>query len=697
MWKIDNGTLRIKPYNGSDGADSAWFIATYKPWKEYSDQITAISIEDDCWFKGNLDAAFAGLTALRSADLSGLNLFSIDSLWGLLSNCPSLESVTFGPARKSNAEVYSYMFRGCTSLRSIDLSGVISPRAVSSISRMFENCTALESIDISGLKASKDTEMGYVFSGSTALRSITVGDSFTFHGEDANERMLPSFGPDYTTKLKNSVDGASYAWSEIPDNVAATYTLETDARELLDISEAHIYGMSALYTDDENVPSDPIVTLNNEALIRGVDYNLESVHDYEACPGEPMLGKWEYVIRGKGDYMGQVSCTYYVKHVVQAPEVAIGLVYNGTEQSCLEPSAVVPPMVKIHSEKQKNPGNYAAWAYFEGEDADFYMWDNRKDEIPLYWSIARADADTVLAIVGYEHQHAWTGSCINPKVQVYVPWQEKPLVEGQDYLVSYGENTDVGTASITVSPNENYYEGNKTVEFEIVDEVPGPEPGLSGAWKGSAGKWWYQYSDGSYLKSCWKDIDGARYYFDGNGYAAAGWASIDGSWYWFDPSTSAMQTGWQNIGRTWYFFLTGSGSMVTGWLSTGVDDYFFDGSGAMRTGWVQYYGEWYWFGVDGRMTQGWQNIGGTWYYLGSSGAMATGWKAVGGTWYWFDGFGAMATGWQWIGGTYYCFDGSGAMQHDRWVGDYYLTGSGAMATNQWVGPYYVGSDGKWVR
>lgn len=170
-------------------------------------------------------------------------------------------------------------------------------------------------------------------------------------------------------------------------------------------------------------------------------------------------------------------------------------------------------------------------------------------------------------------------------MKVYVPWQVNPLVEGQEYSVVYHNNIDVGMATITVWPNSNFFEGSKTVEFEIVESVaPEPDPVVSGAWKGGAGAWWYQYGDGSYLKSCWKDIDGARYCFDDNGYAKAGWALIDGSWYWVDPSSSAMRTGWQSIGGTWYWF-DDSGVMATGWRQVDGSWYLFSGSGAMLTGW----------------------------------------------------------------------------------------------------------------
>lgn len=674
MWKVDNGTLRIKPYKESDDPDDGFYLRSWpRPWEAYNDQITAISIEGECNFKGSINNAFGGMPALKTADLSGLSLLGIRDMGFLFSRCRQLESVTFNSNCESSVRTFAYMFEGCTSLKSVDMSGVdCDGWAVESLKHMFDGCTSLEKIDVSGMAAGQFTEMEGMFNGCTALRSIAVGSTFTFQGEDHSSKILPDLGAGYTGKWVSSVDGNAYAQNEIPEFVAATYTPQ---RGTTDISGARIMGWKSLYTDDETIPTSVDVIVGNALLVQGGDYTLERVHDFNACPGEPTLGKWEYVIRGKGNYTGEIRRTLYVKRVVDAPTVAQGLVYNGREQSCLDSSSL-PSMVKLSNTTGTKPGNYTAYAYFDGEDADFYMWDDGwSAELQLFWTIGKADAETALTVAGYEDQYAWTGSRIEPKVQVRVPWQDNPLVEGQDYEVYYDNNIDAGTATITVWPDSNYFDGSKTVKFEIVEgAAPEPGPVVSGTWKGSAGKWWYQYSDGSYLKSCWKDIDGARYYFDDEGYAKAGWAIVDGSWYWFDPSSSAMKTGWQSIGGTWYWFAD---------------------SGVMATGWQQVDGSWYLFSGSGAMQTGWQFASGVWYYLGGSGVMHTGWQSIDGAWYWFSGSGVMATGWQQIDGTYYYFNGSGVMQRDCWVGDYYLTGSGAMATNQWIGSYHVGADGRW--
>ena len=199
-------------------------------------------------------------------------------------------------------------------------------------------------------------------------------------------------------------------------------------------------------------------------------------------------------------------------------------------------------------------------------------------------------------------------------------------------------------------------------------------PILKGEWIKNSKGWWYSWSDGTYPKSKFENINGKTYYFDSNGYMVTGWQKIDGKWYYFSGS-GAMQKDWQKIDDKWYYF-NGSGVMQTGWQKISGKQYYFSGSGAMVTGWQKIDGKWYYFSGSGAMQKDWQKIGSTWYYFGESGVMATGWQKIGSRWYYFEGSGAMAA--------------------NKWVGNYYLTGSGAMATNTWIGKYYVGADGKWI-
>ena len=53
-------------------------------------------------------------------------------------------------------------------------------------------------------------------------------------------------------------------------------------------------------------------------------------------------------------------------------------------------------------------------------------------------------------------------------------------------------------------------------------------------WHHDQNGWWYADTKESYLKSCWKVINGHKYYFNSDGYALKNWNQISGKWYYFE-------------------------------------------------------------------------------------------------------------------------------------------------------------------
>lgn len=104
------------------------------------------------------------------------------------------------------------------------------------------------------------------------------------------------------------------------------------------------------------------------------------------------------------------------------------------------------------------------------------------------------------------------------------------------------------------------------------------------AWNQNATGWWYQYTDGSYPSSSFKDIDGARYYFDDVGYMKIGWQNIKGTWYYF-KSNGPMVLGWVQLDGKWYYLdPEKGGAMRTSWLTLGKKRYYLNENGVMQTG-----------------------------------------------------------------------------------------------------------------
>lgn len=80
-----------------------------------------------------------------------------------------------------------------------------------------------------------------------------------------------------------------------------------------------------------------------------------------------------------------------------------------------------------------------------------------------------------------------------------------------------------------------------------------------GVWKRNNTGWWYEYSDGSYPKNCWKQLGNTWYRFKNNGYlyVSEWFRDKNGNRYYFD-SSGAMVTGWHLIRGKWkYFYETG--------------------------------------------------------------------------------------------------------------------------------------------
>lgn len=319
----------------------------------------------------------------------------------------------------------------------------------------------------------------------------------------------------------------------------------------------------------------------------------------------------------------------------------------------------------------------------------------------------------------------YSGSAIKPKPTVKNG--NTTLKEGTDYTLTYKNNVNAGTATITIT-GKNSYTGSKTVTFKIT---------VAAGWvKGSKG-WWYKNSDGTYSKNCSQVIAGKTYRFDAAGWMCTGWVK-DGSYWYYHDTSGAMQTGWKKSGGKWYYLDPANGAAKTGFFNVGSSRYYADGNGAMQTGWKKISNNWYYFTTSGAMAKGWTKVSGKWYFLDKSsgvmqsgwfteggktyyldpksGDMETGWKKVDDTWYCFKKSGEIAKGWMKSGGKWYYLDENGQMITEKyqvngktyylsgngamktgWIKDgndwFYYSKSGVMATDTWVGNYWLNSDG----
>ncbi len=234
-------------------------------------------------------------------------------------------------------------------------------------------------------------------------------------------------------------------------------------------------------------------------------------------------------------------------------------------------------------------------------------------------------------ITGIEDK-TYTGQPITQSPVVTV--NGKKLVEGTDYIVSYTNNTEVGTATITFSPVEgSYCKGKATATFNITEEKKDDDKDDD---KGDDKKDDKKYSS-EWVDGKWYNADGTQDYA-----GTLSWKQNENGWWVEDTTGWYAKNEWQKIDGKWYYF-----------LADGYMDY-------------SEYRDGCWLGADGAWDEAYS--GGHWM------SDATGW------WYtdasgWYP-----QSKWLWIDGS--C---------------YYFGADGYMATSTYVDGCWVGADGAWVK
>ena len=258
---------------------------------------------------------FSGCSSLTSLDLSGLDTSRATGMSCMFYGCSSLTSLDLSGLDASSAEDMSDMFSGCSSLESLDLSG-LDTSSVTGMSGMFSGCSSLESLDLSSLDTSSVEYMSGMFEDCFALRAVTLGAAFSFEGIDSH---LPTpQGENLTGKWLSSADCKAYAPEAVPNNVAATYTAQTKA----DISDAVISDAPAKVTAaGSQLALKPVVTFNGERLVEGEDYTVSYGDNIE--PGVGAGSVTVSAVEGK-NFAGSVTIFFDIEKKITFPDVDYG-------------------------------------------------------------------------------------------------------------------------------------------------------------------------------------------------------------------------------------------------------------------------------------------------------------------------------------------------------------------------------------
>ena len=253
------------------------------------------------------------------------------------------------------------------------------------------------------------------------------------------------------------------------------------------------------------------------------------------------------------------------------------------------------------------------------------------------------------------------------------------LVEGTDYTVAYSDNTEIGTATATVTGIGNYT-GQVPKSFKI-------NASSKRGWKKEDGYWYYYDETGARVTDKWmKDSKGWCYLSSDGRMVTNGWAKDSKGWCWIaSDGYMPVATKWIQYDGGWYHITKGyrdenkwmkdskgwcwlqaDGRMLTnGWVKDSKGWCWIASNGYMpvATKWIQYDGGWYYIEKGYRVQNAWRKDSKGWCYLGADGRMVTSdFVKDSKGWCWIADDGYMPVITTWIGeagaaGSYYIIDG----------------------------------------
>ena len=198
-----------------------------------------------------------------------------------------------------------------------------------------------------------------------------------------------------------------------------------------------------------------VSTLQQQAgstLKEGVDYTVSYENNKNA-------GTAKVIVKGKGNYTGTAIGTFVIdKAEVAVPIASNGLVYNGAEQTGVKAGNGFT----VSGNTATNAGSYQATVALKDE-ANYRWAGGTSAKRTIAWSIARASLSRAV-MTGVPMSRRYTGKAIKPSVSVNMGTQT--LRSGIDYTLSYANNKNAGTATITASGMDNYT-GTLSAKFKV--------------------------------------------------------------------------------------------------------------------------------------------------------------------------------------------------------------------------------------
>ena len=135
---------------------------------DFGDNFNTSNVTDMRWM-------FEGCSSLTSLDLSNFNTSNVTDMYLMFYDCSSLTSLSLSNFNTSNVTDMGGMFHGCSSLTSLNLSN-FNTFNVTDMSLMFEGCSSLTSLNLTNFNTSNVTTMSSMFNDCSSLTSLNLSN-----------------------------------------------------------------------------------------------------------------------------------------------------------------------------------------------------------------------------------------------------------------------------------------------------------------------------------------------------------------------------------------------------------------------------------------------------------------------------------------------------------------------------------------
>ncbi len=325
-------------------------------------------------------------------------------------------------------KIGTYSFGNCQNLTSITI-----PSSVTTIGeRAFENCSSLKEV--------------------TVPKTVTSIGSRAFGFDD--EKVIEGF----VFKCYSNTEASEYAEKNLPDNYI-----------LLDSTHKHTWN-NGVVTTQPTCTKKGITTYTCTGCNKTkTEENVPALgHDYSVVVEvvAPTETEWGYTVY-KCSRCTETRTTDYVSKVTKG-DLANAEVSGISSSYTYTGKAISPaPTVKIDGTTLKMGTDYTA-TYANNTNAGtasitLQGIGNYTGTKYLSFQITGGAFDSA-AVTGISSSYEYTGSAIAPVPTVKIG--STTLASGTDYTVSYKNNTNVGTATVTITGKGNY-SGGKSITFKI--------------------------------------------------------------------------------------------------------------------------------------------------------------------------------------------------------------------------------------